>query len=125
MDHRQLLRALACGRVVVGATLLIAPARAGGRWLGPVTRQRGAAVAIRALAVRDLAIGAGTLDALANGTPVRPWALAGAAGDLVDAAATLAALRQVGIRRGLPVVAVALIAGAYSLSAADQVDLVG
>ncbi len=122
MDHRQLVRMLAVGRVVLGSTLLVAPGAAGGRWLGPVSRDRAAKVAVRGLAARDLAIGAGTLHALSTGTPVRGWALAGGLGDLVDAAASVVAFRQIGLRRALPTFVIAATAGAVSLSAADQLD---
>ena len=124
MDHRQIVRVLACARIAVGATLLAAPRRAGGRWIGPVTEDGAARLAVRALAARDLAIGIGTLRALSGEEPARPWALAGAASDLVDAAATVLALRQVGLRRALPTIVVALGAGAYTISIADQIDSV-
>ncbi len=113
---------IAAGRLVVGTTLLVLPGRAGERWLGSVTRDRRVKVVVRATAARDFAIGAGTLHALSTGAPVRGWTLAGAAGDLTDAAATALALRQIGARRALPVMAVALAAGLVSLAAADHVD---
>jgi hypothetical protein len=122
MDHRQLVRMLAVGRIVLGTTLLIAPGKAGGRWLGPVSSNRAAKVAVRGLAARDLAIGAGTLQALANGTPVRGWALAGGIGDLTDAAASVLAFRQLGLRRALPTLVIAATAGAVSLTSADHLD---
>ena len=122
MDHRQLVRMLAVGRLVLGSTLLLAPKAAGGRWLGPVTGDRAAKVAIRGLAARDLAIGAGTLQALSAGTPVRGWAVAGGVGDLVDAAATLLAIRQVGLRRAVPMLVIASSAAAVTFASADHLD---
>jgi hypothetical protein len=122
MDHRQLVRMLAVGRLVLGGTLLLAPQAAGGRWLGPVSADRGAKVAIRGLAARDLAIGAGTLQALGEGQPVRGWALAGGIGDLADAAATVLAWRTLGIRRALPTLVVAATASAVSLTSANHLD---
>jgi hypothetical protein len=113
---------MSVGRVVVGSTLLVAPRRAGGRWLGPIAQDRAVTAIIRATAGRDLAIGAGTLQALAAGDAVRGWTLAGAASDLVDAAATAVAIRRIGVRRAVPVVAVALVAGLAGLSAADRLD---
>jgi hypothetical protein len=111
---------LAWGRVVIGSTLLVAPRRAGERWLGPIAHDRRVVTLMRATAARDLAIGAGTLGALAEGAPVRGWALAGAAGDITDALATVAMVRQVGVRRALPVIAAAAVATAAGLSAADH-----
>ena len=122
VDHRQIVRALACARIAVGATLLAAPRRAGGRWIGPAADDGATRLAVRALAARDLAIGVGTLRALSGEEPARPWALAGAASDLVDAAATVLALRRVGLRRAVPAVVIALGAGAYTLSIADRID---
>ena len=113
---------LAVGRVVLGTTLLVAPGAAGGRWLGPVSSDRAAKVAVRGLAARDLAIGAGTLQALSSGTPVRGWALAGGLGDLADAAATLLAFRRLGLRRALPTLVIATAASAVSLSSLDHLD---
>jgi hypothetical protein len=122
MDHRQIVRSLACARIAVGAGLLLSPRRVGGRWIGPVTGDGAARLAVRSLAVRDLALGVGTLRALSGEEPARPWAMAGAASDLVDAAGTLLAVRKVGLRRALPAVVVALAAGAYTISIADQID---
>jgi hypothetical protein len=123
-DHRQIVRMLACARIAIGATLLAAPRRAGGRWIGPAADDAAARLAVRALAARDLAIGVGTLRALTGEEPARPWAVAGAASDLVDAAATIVAVRQVGLRRALPAIVIALGAGIYTLSIAEQIDSV-
>jgi len=76
----------------------------------------------RALGARDVAIGVGTMTALANGQPVRHWALAGAASDLVDGLATLVAIRHIGVRRALPLLVVATTAGIASYIAADHLD---
>ncbi len=122
MDHRQLVRMLAVGRVLLGATMLVSPGRAGGRWLGPVTADRAAKAAIRGLAARDLAIGVGTMQALSAGTPVRGWAIAGGLGDLTDAAATLVAIRRIGLKRAVPTIVIASTAAAVSFSSADHLD---
>ena len=113
---------LAVGRVVAGSTLLLAPGAAGGQWFGAGAADRGAKVAIRGLAARDLAIGLGTLQALADGAPARGWARAGGIGDLVDAAATLVAFRRLGARRALPILAIATTAGVVSLTSAEHLD---
>ena len=76
----------------------------------------------RTMGIRDLAIGAGTMHTLAEGTPARSWILAGAASDLVDVVATVLAVRYIGLRRALPVVAVAAIAGIASYLAAEHID---
>ena len=122
MDHRQVIRTIAAGRVVIGTALLLAPGLGGRWWIGPTAGDRGVKVVIRALAVRDLAIGVGTLQALAEGQPVRGWARAGGAGDLVDAAGSLLATRRIGAGRALAVTAVGAVAGLASLVAAEHID---
>jgi hypothetical protein len=122
VDYRQLARTIAAGRIAAGAALVLLPGTAAGRWIGPVSRDGGAKVMIRAMGARDLALGAGTMHALANGEPARTWVLAGAASDLADAVATVLAVRAIGVRRALPLLAVAVTAGAASYVAADHLD---
>jgi len=122
VDQRQLLRTIGAGRVVVGAALILLPGTTAGRLVGPPASDRSVKVLTRALGVRDLAIGAGTIHALDAGEPVRGWGLAGAAGDLMDAAAAVLAFRHVGARRALPLIAVATVAGLASYNAAQQID---
>ncbi len=122
MDYRQLLRQASAGRIIAGAALMLAPGLAGQLWIGDAARQPGAKVAVRALGIRDLALGAGTMQALGSGAPPRPWALAGAAADRVDSVGTLLALRRIPPRRALAVVAVAAASAALHLLAADQLD---
>jgi hypothetical protein len=121
VDHRQLVRTISAGRIVVGATLILAPGAAA-RLVGPSAREPGVKVLTRALGVRDLAIGAGTLKALADGEPARDWALAGAAGDLMDGVAALVAIRHLGVRRAVPLIAVAKITALATWSAARHID---
>lgn len=122
MDHRQLMRAVAAGRIVVGAGLVALPGFAGGRWIGPAAHDGGVKVLARALGVRDLALGVGTLRALDAGEPARSWVALGALSDAVDLAATALAIRAIGPRRALPVMAVAATATVAGLLAVDQVD---
>jgi hypothetical protein len=121
MDHRQLVRSLAAGRVVVGAALIVVPGTAS-RWIGPAAHDPTVKVTIRALGVRDLAIGVGTMRALAAGEPARDWTLAGGVSDLVDAGATLLAFRRIGARRAIPLLMVATVAAAVSYVAAERLD---
>ncbi|MEZ5141170.1 MAG: hypothetical protein R2726_01430 [Acidimicrobiales bacterium] len=122
MDERQVVRLLAAGRVAVGGALVVAPGVAGRSWIDDAARTPAAKVVLRALGIRDLVLGAGALIALERGEPVREWVLLGAACDAVDAAATTLALRRLPLKRTLPVLAVALAAGALGLAAADSVD---
>jgi hypothetical protein len=122
MDYRQLVRALAAGRVVVGGALLIAPGAAGAGWIGDAARRREVKVMARAFGIRDLALGLGTLQALDTDAPAEPWVTAGMLSDAVDFAATALALRALGVRRALPVMAVAAGAAAAGYLARTQVD---
>jgi hypothetical protein len=96
-------------RMAYGAALLAAPTRITGRWLGPTREGAGAQVALRGLAVRELAIHGAGLAAALRGAPLRPWLAVSVAGDLGDIAATLASRR--GLPSGSPV-ATAAVAGA-------------
>jgi hypothetical protein len=122
MDHRQIVRMLACMRIAIGATLVLAPRRGGDLWIGKESRNTGAKLAIRSAGVRDLALGLGSYQALAEGTPVRPWVLACMVSDATDCVATTLALRKVGLRRSLPLVVAAAASSVYFATIAEQVD---
>ena len=122
MDYRQLVRALAVGRIAVGASMVALPGTAGGRWIGEAGSRPEVKVITRAFGVRDLALGIGTLQALDTDAPARPWVTLGMMSDLVDLAATTIALRSLGARRALPVMVVAAGAAAAGYLAREQVD---
>jgi hypothetical protein len=107
MDDRRAAVVLGLGRVAAGAALLFTPRAAVRIWTGrdATATER---MAARGLGGRDLALGAGTLGALARRTPVAPWLVAGALADASDA------LGAFGGRRGLsPVRRRALLASSF------------
>ncbi|MCX7620925.1 MAG: hypothetical protein N2037_08805 [Acidimicrobiales bacterium] len=122
MDYRQLLRQVSVARIAIGSALALVPGLAGRVWVGDGARDPATKVAIRALGIRDAAIGAGALHALETGVPPRPWTVAGAASDVVDAIGTVLALRCLPRRRALAIIAVAASSAAVHLLAADQLD---
>lgn len=122
MDQRHLARMIAVGRLAVGTALVVAPARAGGAWIGPAAADPAVRVAVRALGVRDAALGAGTLRALDQGSAVGPWVQAGALSDAVDLVASVLAVRAIGLRRTLAVAAVAGTAAVIGGRAAPALD---
>lgn len=122
MDHRQLLRTLAAGRVVAGVALVALPGTSARTWIGPAAADPTVKVIVRALGARDLALGLGTLHALGEGAPARTWSLAGAASDLTDAAATLLAFRRLGARRAIPALLIAGAAGLAGFVASEHLD---
>jgi hypothetical protein len=113
-DPQDLVLAIGVGRVVIGTTFLLAP-RLSVRILGvdSASAKRMTFLA-RMTAARDIALGAGTLDA-ASSTAVVPWLLAGAAADAVDALAVAGAMRR-GVARGVP--AAGTVVGAAMVAAA-------
>ncbi len=114
MDQHHALRMLAVGRIGVGAALVIVPRVAGRGWFGDVVDSPGAKVAIRALGIRDLALGLGTYRALETDTDAESWVNLGIACDAVDAAATALALRDLptmGAMRAIAVAASAVATG--------------
>ena len=102
MDPATIARAAAAARAVIGVALLAAPGPAGKRWLGEVSEQPGAQVAISGLGARDLALGLGTLWALGGRRrAARGWLLASGGADVADLLATAR------FRKGLGTAAVA------------------
>ncbi len=122
MDYRQLVRILAAGRIVIGGALTIVPGFAGAMWIGDIARDPRVKVMIRAMGIRDLALGAGLYRALSTGAPTRDWAVLGGVSDLVDAGATVLGARRIGVLKALPTLAVAGGSAAIHLSATDQLD---
>jgi hypothetical protein len=95
------IRAAAIGvlgsRVAYGLALVVSPAKvAGNRWLGAGAREPAAAVALRGVGGREIALHGLALGAYFRGSPVRPMLAASIAGDLADIAATASS------REGLP-----------------------
>jgi hypothetical protein len=85
---RALLTQLNAGRMALGAGLIARPELVTGQWLGKDGRRPAVKVLARAFGARDAVLGAGTLDALRNGRPLRPWVLAGIVADATDLLAT-------------------------------------
>lgn len=119
VDPRAVARFIGIARVAIGAGLLAAPRLSAPVWVGRKGLTPAAKLFTRALAARDIAIGAGTL----AGGELRPWVLAGMAADATDLLATILE------RDDLPPTAIPLVvataglgvaAGAYALSGADS-----
>ncbi len=122
MDYRQIVRMLAAGRVVVGTTLTVFPGFAGGMWIGEAAKDPGVKVMIRAMGIRDFALGAGMLQALSKGEPTKSWAGLCATADAVDALATVKGAPGIGFFKALPVVAVAATSAVLHGAAMSQLD---
>jgi hypothetical protein len=109
MDAPTIARAAAGGRIAVGLALLAAPGPVAKRWLGDVSEQPSAQVAIAGLGSRDLIVGLGTLWALGGRKRgARAWLIGSAVADTADFTSTLRA------RKGLStasVIGTAAVAG--------------
>jgi hypothetical protein len=89
MDPALLARANGLGRIGFGLGLLAQPRRLTRAWIGEDADRTGAQVLTRALGMRDLVIGAGTL--ASSGSDRRRWLMAALLADLTDLSVTLAA----------------------------------
>jgi hypothetical protein len=122
MDLPTVARAAAAARAAIGVALLTAPGLAAKRWLGDVSEQPGAQVAIAGLGGRDLALGLGTLWALGGRQrSPRPWLIANGGADVADLVSTLRS-RQ-GLSTAAVVGTVAIAGGSAALHAWLQSEL--
>jgi hypothetical protein len=78
-------------RAAFGAGLLAAPGRVAAGWLGADSSRPPTQVATRGLGARDIALGAGLVLAVRNGSGLRPWLIGSVACDISDIASTFAA----------------------------------
>ena len=80
--------------MAIGAAFLVAPDRTAVAWLGPTIRTPAGRAAMRAFAIRDVIIGAATLDALRRGVGARRLFRLAVLADAVDVSASLGAGRR-------------------------------
>ena len=112
-DPARAARVMAVNRAAIGSFLVLAPTSAGRGWIAGDARRPGTRVFARALGARDLGIALGTLRALMDGQPARPWARAAVLADGVDFLATLAARDS--LPRGALAFALLLTGGSTAL----------
>jgi hypothetical protein len=91
IDVAKASRLFAAGRLTYGSGLVASPGRFAGIWIGEDASRPATQVAVRALGVRDAAIGAGIVATADDSRRLRPWLVAAAASDLVDLVATVGA----------------------------------
>jgi hypothetical protein len=120
MEATTTARLIALGRIGLGGVLTVAPGLVTRTWVGETTTAT--KVLGAGFGARDVAIGAGLWHALDSGAQARPWLLAGAAGDVADLVATLAARRSLPLLGRVGVAAVAATGAALSVWAARQVE---
>ena len=121
MDLRRLATGLALNRCAFGLGYLIAPERTGRGWIDRAAAQPATQVMIRGLGARDLALALGALWALREpNRSSRAWFAAHAVADAADLAATLAAARDLPLRRVLFASVMAGGSTAIALAAATE-----
>ena len=101
MSPRDAARALALGRMAIGAACVLAPRSAGALWIGPDARRPGTTVFARALGARDLLLGAMVLHTIDRPEVAPRWLAATAACDAADFAAAAAVRDELPAARGL------------------------
>jgi hypothetical protein len=117
---RDLLTQLSAGRIVLGIGLIVRPQLVTGKWLGDDGHRPAVRVLGRSFGARDAVLGAGTLDAVRSGRPLRPWVLAGLVADATDLVATHLGRRELP-RISAPLI-YALAGGALLVGAANLDD---
>ncbi len=112
-------RTIALGRVAAGVAFIVAPKLAA-RWLGrDVVESGGGQVAVRALGIRDLILGAITLHTISHPEVAPRWVATCAAADAVDAFATIAARDKLPAK-GVPTAVLAVGSAAAGFAASRR-----
>ena len=88
------VRVLGITRAVIGGGMVLAPATSMRVWIGAERKSFGTRLVTRALGMREIAIGVGTVLAVDHDAPVRGWLEAGVLIDTSDALTTLLAYRK-------------------------------
>jgi hypothetical protein len=124
IDVPKVSRLFAAGRLAYGSGLVASPKRFAGIWIGEDAERPATQVAVRALGVRDAALGAGIVACADEARRLRPWLAAAAVSDLVDLVATVGAPAgsiPTSVRWGTAVVAgVSTVAGVAMYLALDD-----
>ncbi len=120
MDPRALARSIAAGRVVFGAIMLFIPnvvlARMASDRPGPLVWMA------RAFGIRDIVLGLGALQSLAQPEPDPAWVRMGAVADSSDAVAALLWHKELGVSGTLSTLSLAIPAAAGGWVAAGSIE---
>jgi hypothetical protein len=106
---KTLATALALNRAVFGVNYLLRPEQARTSWIGRAAGKAGTQVMIRSQGIRDIALGAGALRAVARDDrdEIRAWTTSHAVCDLVDLVVTWNAREHLPKRRARLAMAIA------------------
>lgn len=100
MTPRDAARALAAGRIAIGAACVVAPRLTGATWIGDDARRSGTTVFARALGARDVLLGFMVLHTVDHPDVAPRWLSATAACDAVDFTAAAAVRDELPRARG-------------------------
>jgi hypothetical protein len=118
VEPKTLVTGIAALRIVLGAGLIVAPARSARNWVGDSGTTPGAQVMGIAVGARDVAVALGTLNALRRDEDVKPWVAASILCDAADAAANVTRRKDIPATGAIGVTALATSAalvGVYLL----------
>jgi len=115
VEPKDLARALALGRIAIGAGALVAP-RAASLWLGSDASAPGATVLTRALGARDALLGGMVLHTLDHPEVAPRWLASTGLMDLIDGASALAVASSLPRGRGAGGAVIAGAAGVAGLA---------
>ena len=93
-NAREQVRVLGMLRAAVGGAMVLAPATSMRFWIGEERKASGTRLVTRALGMREIAIGVGTVLAVDHDAPVRGWLEAGVLIDSSDALTTMLSYRK-------------------------------
>lgn len=121
---RTLAAALAVNRTLFGVSYLAQPEKARTSWIGRVAKKPGAQVMIRSQGARDIALGAGALQAVVrgDGRDIRTWMLAHGVSDFADLVVTWLARESLPPRRAKLAMAIAAASTAVAIAGAATAD---
>jgi hypothetical protein len=100
LEDRDVARFMGALRAGLGVAMFVAPRKVARSWSGEEADSLPTTLALRGMAIRDIALGLGLVKAVDSGSATRGWLEAAALADAGDAVATLFAWREMGgIRR--------------------------
>ena len=91
MSARNVLGAVALGRLAFALWMLVSPRDVGSRWVGEDGTSEGSGALLRAVAGREIAFALGSLEAVRSERDPAPWLAASVLVDGTDGVAVLAA----------------------------------
>lgn len=122
MRGKSLAAAIGVARASFGLALIAAPSRIARGWIGEDADRQNVKVLVRAVGVRDVVVGLGTVMALRRNVPARGWLEGGIAADAGDIIGTLYAAKHLPRHGALMTIGLAAFAIAVTARAVRTLD---